>query len=522
MIKIKLLWQDYNFFPYEKILGQLEVEKLFNSVPIETSEGLEIQCGAGSLEALKRVTYFKAVIVNDEKVIIPDQVKFELSYNGNGNQKVSKAKNSLPRISRQVTRYSAHGIHDYRGKFNPQIVRAIANLFAVEKGDWLFDPFCGSGTTLLEAAHLGFNAIGTDLNPLSVEISNAKLRVIKSSATTLKKVSKELCAKLMEVRNQKCKWQKELPEHDYLEKWFPEEVLRKLCVLFKEIEALGILRLKPFLFVLLSDLVREASFQDPDDLRIRRRKDIIDDFPLFERYCSDLFKRTEAVLSAKASVNIDRRYFQKALLADSRVIRDYRKYVYKRHFNSFDFAITSPPYATALPYLDTQRLSLVLLSMIEPKRLQKAEKELIGSREVSKAERVALENALMSNDSALPENVIVFCRQLLKLSIHEDHGFRKKNVPALVYKYLSEMKKSLSSTHHLLRRGGKFGLVVGQNKTNLQDNDIVINTPELLASIAEEIGWVVDDIIILNTYQRYDLHKDNSIKEEKLLILKKR
>src|SRR5205814_1650952 len=73
----------------------------------------------------------------------------------------------------QPTRYSAHGLHDFRGKFNPQIVRAIGNLLALDEGACVLDPFCGSGTTLLEGAHIGWNVAGVDLNPLVVLISFA-------------------------------------------------------------------------------------------------------------------------------------------------------------------------------------------------------------------------------------------------------------------------------------------------------------------------------------------------------------
>ena len=49
---------------------------------------------------------------------------------------------------------------------------------------------------------------------------------------------------------------------------------------------------------------------------------------------------------------------------------------------TYDAAITSPPYAMALPYIDTQRLSLVWLGLVEPGGIAGLEAELIGSREL--------------------------------------------------------------------------------------------------------------------------------------------
>ena len=61
---------------------------------------------------------------------------------------------------------------------------------------------------------------------------------------------------------------------------------------------------------------------------------------------------------------------------------------------AFDAVITSPPYATALPYIDTQRLSLVLLGLIGADELRATEAALVGAREITIGERRALEAEL--------------------------------------------------------------------------------------------------------------------------------
>jgi len=90
-----------------------------------------------------------------------------------------------PKLRRQSTRYSVHGLHEYKGKFNPQIVRATANLLrlGLDRKAQILDPFCGSGTSLVEAAHMGWDALGTDINPLAILISNAKIQALKIQPT---------------------------------------------------------------------------------------------------------------------------------------------------------------------------------------------------------------------------------------------------------------------------------------------------------------------------------------------------
>ncbi len=70
--------------------------------------------------------------------------------------------------------YGPHGWHRYVGRFPPHLVRALINHFGARPGQTICDPFCGSGTTLVEARMLGLKAIGIDLCPLSCLISRAK------------------------------------------------------------------------------------------------------------------------------------------------------------------------------------------------------------------------------------------------------------------------------------------------------------------------------------------------------------
>jgi tRNA G10 N-methylase Trm11 len=59
------------------------------------------------------------------------------------------------------TRGETHGIHPYPAKFIPQIPRALIAALHPRDGTAVMDPFCGSGTTLVEAAAEGLPAIGS-------------------------------------------------------------------------------------------------------------------------------------------------------------------------------------------------------------------------------------------------------------------------------------------------------------------------------------------------------------------------
>lgn len=507
MITTELLWHDYKYFPYERNLAHRELESITGLQAEENALGLSIKANAAQLERMSRLTYFKG-IRQAKQIIIPDQARLEASALG------LKNTHYIPQIKRQSTRYSAHGLHEYRGKFNPQIVRAIGNILGLAPGDWILDPFCGSGTTLLEAAHIGWNCTGIDINPMGVMVANAKVAAFKASPSVLQQEAEALSARIKREHSKQKNWKLKLPNAEYLSQWFAEPVLAKLAFILQAIKEGTSPKLQNVFRVVLSDICREVSLQDPGDLRIRRRKDAACDYPVNEIFTEALDTKIAFILKARTEINPPKSK-QRAIQAD---IRHCSKRILSAA-QPFDAAITSPPYVTALPYIDTQRLSLCLMGLIDSGEIRNTEKSLIGNREISDIERVNAELALFSNKGKLPDSVSAFCQSLHHKADHPGHGFRRKNVPALTYTYFSQMAEMFTSVQKLIQPRGQFALLVGANKTTLQNEEIVIDTPNLLGEVAQSRGWQVKESLSFETYQRFDVHKQNSIRHETLLIL---
>jgi len=70
--------------------------------------------------------------------------------------------------TRSINQYLTHWIYPYKGKFHPQMIRALLNIIGLKEGDTILDPFSGSGTTALESQLLGINFIGIDISPICV------------------------------------------------------------------------------------------------------------------------------------------------------------------------------------------------------------------------------------------------------------------------------------------------------------------------------------------------------------------
>jgi len=510
----RLLWHDYKYFPYERRLARREAER-FGTVS-ENADELAV-ASKHDIDDFRGLTYFKGVCRGDSS-LVPDQAAVEASALNNGSSWKPNFE-AYPSLRRQSTRYSAHGLHEYRGKFNPQIVRAVGNLLGLERGDVILDPFCGSGTTLLEAAHTGWNALGVDINPLGVLIANAKISAFRASPAILERESEGLISRI-EDAGRASAWQTVLPEPDYLAKWFPVDVLRQLAAILQAIDDCRPKKLQAVFRVVLSDICREVSLQDPGDLRIRRRKEPAESYPATEWFAKAVRTKMRTIIRAREYLQAARDTKQLAVHADIREEpSDVKAFMAKCGKQKVDAAITSPPYATAMPYLDTQRLSLALLGLVRSTDLRRREKDLIGNREIHDKERAVLEHKLKENLAGLPGDVSRFCKRILHLADDNTHGFRRRNVPALLYKYFADMGDMFGTVRSLVRKGGGYALVVGKNRTTLRGETIVIDTPSLLAELAEAKGWSVREVIPLDAYHRYDVHQDNSIRDESLILL---
>jgi len=156
MANLKLL--DNIQFIYELALARLELQSFYPDLKV-TNDFREFEIKENSnLDILKRrLAYFKTI--NGEY----SDYYYLQKYNQ----------------TKSVNQYLTHWIYPYKGKFHPQMIRALMNIIKIQNGETLFDPFVGSGTAVLEAQILGVNAIGLDISPLCVLISKVKTESVE-------------------------------------------------------------------------------------------------------------------------------------------------------------------------------------------------------------------------------------------------------------------------------------------------------------------------------------------------------
>jgi len=549
---------EYALRGYERELGCLEVQALIGQATVfDQGNTLELISETPlSEEDLKHLTFFEKVIIrhgDQERIVIPHQVIFDKMAKivklGQSRKEITHLVQHLDQIrnGRREHTYLTHALHRYKGKFYPQLAKSIMNYAKVRPGNVVLDLFAGSGTTLLECYLNNIIGIGIDLNPLAVFITKVKIESLRIPPTQLEEEINalvdrlsaraeefNLCDELIgralqetDVNIPMDYWQhlsEIIPNFDYLKDWFSKLTLCKIGVILSEVDSIPDPRIRDLCMLTLSNILREFSYQDPGDLRIRRRKDHPPDHRFLSRYTADLINNTRIIYvfnEIKQLCNV-KDVPSYSYCGDARSLGIVPNKLLSRD-EQIDLIITSPPYATALPYIDTDRLSLFLLGLLSSQSRAQLERNMIGNREIRKSERLMLERKFIEEEDTipLPKQVKDFINTIHRLNSLHDAGFRRKNKAALLCKYFMDMHKVFLEAKRVLKPGKLCVIIIGNNHTYAGGQRINIPTDEFLIEIATCIGFELVHRIAMTDQPAYMAHSRNAIKSETILILRK-
>lgn len=171
------------------------------------------------------------------------------------------------------TKEFTHCFHIYPAMMIPQVARGLIKLYG-KKGDVLFDPYCGSGTSLVEGRLAGMNVFGTDLNPTARLIARAKaitynLKELKLDISTF---TSNLQKELQSVNSLDQFDEPENVTFERLQDWFPTKSIAEVSHCINKASDIKNSDNENFILIALSECLRLVSFQRNGEFKLYRIK----------------------------------------------------------------------------------------------------------------------------------------------------------------------------------------------------------------------------------------------------------
>ena len=362
-----------------------------------------------------------------------------------------------------------HLMHSYPAKLLLNIPLFFLRCEQMGAVGHLRDPFCGSGTVLLEGALKGWQVSGADSNPLARLVTKAKLTFV--DLDEIMDASKRICTKWKERQGAFTP----VVDVDY---WFTKEAQSQLGGLLAGIQCETNDELRRFLLACLSSCIRKASLADPRlSVPVRIKPD------------SDRWGRTQesdAIALFRKVVEENARRVQCLSAVDEHIARSLSISTDARNTDDggpdageVDLIITSPPYVGAQKYIRASSLSIGWLNLAPESRLPPLEADSIGREHYRKEE---YEEAVFP-EFGTSRSTLVGIRTVNPLRSH------------IAATYLIEMREALQEMQRLLRPDGKLLMVLGNNTITGKE----FLTSRYLMEIASSLGFhldleLVDDI----------------------------
>lgn len=258
-----------------------------------------------------------------------------------------------------------HRLHPYLGKFVPQLVEFFLVKY-LKKGQTVYDPFVGSGTTLVEANTLGLNSIGCDISAFNCLISRVKTQ--KYEIDKLENEVQTINWKLKEFINQHetglftTKIPAPKTNNEYINAWFASSARDQLLYFRNLIEGV---ENKDFFNVVLSRAARSSRLTYHHELdfpkipipleeydcrkHFRKCRPTEDASKFLLRYNLDALKRVKLFSSLRSNANVQ------IIQGDSREVNLPSKKI--------DAIFTSPPYVGLIDYHEQHRYAYEILEL---------------------------------------------------------------------------------------------------------------------------------------------------------------
>ncbi len=363
------------------------------------------------------------------------------------------------------TKQLTHCYHNYPAMMIPQIARRLLNKYAGQS-TLLFDPYCGTGTSLVEANVQNINAIGTDLNPLARLIARTKTTRINQQVLDL--YLKEFNDFSFSVSFGVDKPAVVLPTFKNIDYWFDESIQEKLAIVKYFIQHIDDPEIRDFFYIAFSETVRETSWTRNSEFKLyrmsekQRTKFSPDVFGLM---LQKLARNRKGLTAFLEHVSKNSTWTQ---------VYDFNTVFRTNHIENetVDIIVTSPPYGDSRTTVAYGQFSRLTNQWLNIKNAHQIDNLLMGGR----------------RKTIVPFNIPIVDEVIDRIATDDEKRAQD------VYSFYWDYYQSIVNVSATLKRNGYACYVVGNRKVK----GITLPTDEITRLFFEKQGFFHVETIVRN------------------------
>ncbi|MHB8730844.1 MAG: HsdM family class I SAM-dependent methyltransferase [bacterium] len=392
-----------------------------------------------------------------------------------------------------------HRWYSFTQGFSPRLVVELLSELGAPTRARVYDPFVGSGTTLLACKQEGIASFGAEISPLLCWI--ASLKVMNWDPAPLKRATQKL-------EKAKVRWSDPPGQvfHQFFVQAFSPAILQQIFGWGDWIKRRRETHVRDFMLLGLVSILEATSQlrKHGSHYRFLNKADSV-----------GLAKLNIPVISPDAKLGPLLAAQLNKMIGDIDVVRFPKPKIPAEVFNldsrvavpterSADIVITSPPYLNRNMYFAQQKAELVLTGLVTDYEDYRAlVRQTLRSHVEGALPPVAM--------STIPE----VQRIVERIELTDNNN---EKIPHMICGYFDDLKETLRTLRQVLLPGAKLAFVVG----NCRWGGMVVPVDHLLAMIAEQLDYRVERIIVTrlkgNSPQQMRLYGKIPMRESIVLL----
>ncbi len=406
-----------------------------------------------------------------------------------------------------------HGWFRYREGYSHTLIKELLQRCRLSENEYVLDPFCGSGTTIVEAALNGLSGIGMDINPVAAFISKVKCRSYTDEEVDF---IRHVVPEIIEQAKGAQLDEQYRARYGAVEKFFHGHNFERLISLRQVLDAskdsVGN-KIYELLLCAYICIIEEVSDRKRDGNGLKTLVSRVENVE--EYYRAQLNEMISDIESHRISCNLVSILTYGNAMRLSETVHRYADTMGGKTLGAIMY---SPPYANSFDYFESYKMEVILADYaLDMKKIgtyrQQAVESFIGRSDMRDSTREFIDWISQEIEAAIPE----------KEARTGKRDARIRRVPKMIRGYFADMEKVIAESSYVLSSGKKCYIVVDQSAYLGR----IVPTDLFLAAIAEDYGFRVNEIIVCRTaktsgqqIRRYPYLRDSL--RESIVVLEKK